>query len=55
MTALERAVEAIQAKGRVHEWMWRLIVDHGYASKDIRIQVEAAWRYWDKNVRKKTK
>lgn len=55
MTTLERALEVIERKGGVHEWMWRLIVDHGYTYKDIRPQVEAAWKYWDKNVRKKQK
>lgn len=52
---IEQAIEIIKVKGGVHEWMWRLIVDHGYVYKDIKPEVEAAWKHWDKHVRRKTK
>ena len=47
---LEQAIEIIKRKGRIHEFMWRLIVDHGYTYKDINVQVLDAWKYWDKHV-----
>ncbi len=52
---LEKAIVIIRQKGAFHEWMWRLIVDHGYKYKDIESQVFDAWKYWDKNVNPKRK
>ncbi len=55
MMTLEQAIEIIKQKGQLHEWMWRLIVDHGYKYEDIHSEVEVAWKYWDKNVNKSSK
>ena len=47
---LEQVIEVIKRKGALHEWMWRLIVDHGYTYKEIKEPVLDAWKYWDRNV-----
>ena len=52
---LEEALEIIKQHGGGHEWMWRLVVDHGYKFKAIHPQIEEAFKYWDRNVNKGSK
>lgn len=52
---LEQAIVIIRQKGAYHEWLWRLVVDHGYKYVEIEPQVQNAFKYWDKNVNTKKK
>lgn len=52
---LEDAIIKVQQKGLTHEWMWRLVVDHGYNFNEIKSDIDEAFDYWHHNVRDKTK
>lgn len=52
---LEQAIVIIRQKGGYHEWLWRLVVNHGYKYREIEPEVLSAMKYWDKNVNKSSK
>ncbi len=52
---LEEAVTTIKQHGGGHEWLWRLVVDHGHKYPDVQPQIEEAFKYWDRHVNKGSK
>ena len=44
---LQEAIKRVESNGsRANEWIWRLVVDHGYLWKDIKPEIDAAFKRW---------
>ena len=48
---LAHALIQVDLNGRcAHEWLWRLVVDHGYKYEEIKPGIDAAHKRWKKRL-----
>ena len=55
MDYLDRAIEKVEQHGHGHEWIWRLVIDHGYKFNKVEPEINAAFKRWDRLHNKKSK